>query len=149
MLFTNLLFIAMASLAIAKPVTTVSILAKLSSANFKRIYSAATEGHLEECLDQVSLATTWLQRKRQEYDSKKDSRTDQVHQPTIEDLAEEPTDAELAGKLSRAIKRVAGDIRNAHDSGRRQYSYEEWVEFTLRIRFTAKTGKEREVGLDR
>ncbi|KXS93909.1 hypothetical protein AC579_10372, partial [Pseudocercospora musae] len=68
----------------------------------------------------------------------------EVHQPTIEDLAEEPTDPELAGKLSRAIKRVAGDIRNAHHSERRQYSYKEWVEFTQLIRFTAKLDKERE-----
>lgn len=55
--------------------------------------------------------------------------------PTIDELAsEEPTRAELARKLARVIKRIAVDAR---ESPKKRYSYEEWVEFTQLIRFTA------------
>jgi potassium channel subfamily K len=64
---------------------------------------------------------------------------------TLENLAEETTpcktDHELARHLSKAIKRVANDL---HATMPVKYSYEEWVEFTRLIRFSAKGVEEGE-----
>ena len=61
---------------------------------------------------------------------------DEMANPTIDELAEEETtEAELAAKLSKAIKRAARDLKHREKT---KYSYEEWVEFTRLIRFTAK-----------
>lgn len=67
---------------------------------------------------------------------------DEDTKPTIEDLAKRknPTEAELAAKLPKAIRRVTGDLRDSA-SRRKFYSYEEWVEFTQLIRFTAARGE--------
>lgn len=60
--------------------------------------------------------------------------------PTIVQLAEEDlSHHQLAHKLARAVKQVAKDTR---DAPHKQYSYEEWVEFTRLIRFTAKAGED-------
>lgn len=64
--------------------------------------------------------------------------------PTLERLAEETpeqTEHELARKLAVAIKRVANDLRLPRD---KKYSYEEWVDFTRLIRFSAHTPQEVE-----
>ncbi|KEQ70843.1 hypothetical protein M436DRAFT_53156 [Aureobasidium namibiae CBS 147.97] len=70
-------------------------------------------------------------------------------EPTIDNLAKEqgskaPSDAELARRLAHAIQRVAKDLKQEPP---RFYTYEEWVQFTQLIRFTA-TG-DREEGVNR
>ncbi|CAK4032143.1 voltage-gated potassium channel [Lecanosticta acicola] len=58
--------------------------------------------------------------------------------PTIDELAqEEPSYQDLARKLTKVIRRTANDVK---DNAKKKYSYEEWVEFTQLIRFTAKDG---------
>lgn len=67
---------------------------------------------------------------------------DDLAQPTIEQLASKDlTNVELARKLSKAIKRAAKDMQ---DFRHKRYSYEEWVEFTQLIRFTALDDEEQE-----
>lgn len=67
--------------------------------------------------------------------------------PTLQTLAEEqeddrkPTDAELARRLAQAIRRTANDLKLEPP---RSYSYEEWVEYTQLIRFSALDEKEKE-----
>lgn len=56
--------------------------------------------------------------------------------PTIDELAQDqPTDQELAKKLAKMIRKTANDVK---DSTKERYTYEEWVEITQLIRFTAK-----------
>lgn len=59
-------------------------------------------------------------------------------EPTLDNLAKEESkpasDAELARKLAHAIKRTANDLTATPP---RLYTYEEWVQFTQLIRFTA------------
>ncbi|OJD29328.1 voltage-gated potassium channel [Diplodia corticola] len=59
---------------------------------------------------------------------------------------ETESDARLAQRLARAIRAVANDIKEDVDSARRpkRYRYEEWVEFTKLIRFTAEGREEEE-----
>ncbi|KAF7863204.1 hypothetical protein EAF04_007287 [Stromatinia cepivora] len=61
----------------------------------------------------------------------------------IEEIEEpaEHTEHDLARKLATAIKRVANDLLADKP---KKYSYEEWVEFTRLIRFTAHNAKEVE-----
>ncbi|KAM0724320.1 hypothetical protein Q7P37_000202 [Cladosporium fusiforme] len=55
---------------------------------------------------------------------------------TLEQVAHSaPTPHDLAKRLADTIKRVCKDVRKSPD---KQYSYEEWVEFTQMIRFTAE-----------
>ncbi|KAK5118775.1 hypothetical protein LTR85_007981 [Meristemomyces frigidus] len=62
--------------------------------------------------------------------------------PTIDELAkEDPSNEELAARLPRAIRKTADDMK---EDPKRRYNYEEWVEFTQLIRFSAKTEEERE-----
>lgn len=62
--------------------------------------------------------------------------------PTLQALAEhKPTDAELARKLAQAIRRTANDLKAEPP---RSYTYEEWVEYTLLIRFSAGSGATEE-----
>lgn len=57
---------------------------------------------------------------------------------TLEQFAREsPTHHDLARRLADTIKRVSKDVKKQPD---KQYSYEEWVEFTQMIRFTAEKG---------
>lgn len=61
---------------------------------------------------------------------------------TIHDLAvEEPSDEELARQLPAAIRKAAEDLRR---NPKKKYSYEEWVEFTRLIRFSARKEEDRE-----
>lgn len=63
------------------------------------------------------------------------------HIPTLRELAKEPAEMsnhELARKLAHSIKRAAVDCKLDRE---KKYSYEEWVEITQLIRFSA--GKER------
>ncbi|KAG9845393.1 voltage-gated potassium channel, partial [Aureobasidium melanogenum] len=67
--------------------------------------------------------------------------------PTIDNLAKEqgsktPSDAELARRLAHAIQHVSKDLQ---EDPPRSYTYEEWVQFTQLIRFTA-TGDREEGG---
>ncbi|KAJ8071776.1 hypothetical protein OCU04_002090 [Sclerotinia nivalis] len=61
----------------------------------------------------------------------------------VEDIEEpaEHTEHDLARKLATAIKRVANDLRADKP---KKYSYEEWVEFTRLIRFSAHNAKDVE-----
>lgn len=56
---------------------------------------------------------------------------------TLEAIAEQASLDEhaLARKLALAIRRTANDLKSVV---RRQYSYEEWVEFTRLIRFSRR-----------
>ncbi|KAI5235671.1 voltage-gated potassium channel [Aureobasidium subglaciale] len=70
-------------------------------------------------------------------------------EPTIDNLAKEdgkkaPSNGELARRLAHAIQRTAKDLK---ESPARSYTYEEWVQFTQLIRFTATD--EREEGGNR
>ncbi|KAH0007036.1 voltage-gated potassium channel, partial [Aureobasidium melanogenum] len=69
--------------------------------------------------------------------------------PTIDNLAKEqgnkaPSDAELARRLAHAIQHVSKDLQ---EDPPRSYTYEEWVQFTQLIRFTAT--RDREEGVNR
>jgi potassium channel subfamily K len=61
---------------------------------------------------------------------------------TIDELAkeEEPTDTELFKQLVTKMREVESDLR-AHS--KKQYTYEEWVELTRLIRFTAMRDEDR------
>ncbi|KAH0365641.1 voltage-gated potassium channel, partial [Aureobasidium melanogenum] len=64
--------------------------------------------------------------------------------PTIDNLAKEqgskaPSDAELARRLAHAIQHVSKDLQ---EDPQRSYTYEEWVQFTQLIRFTATRDRE-------
>jgi hypothetical protein len=61
--------------------------------------------------------------------------------PTLDQLASKDSlsDHELARKLALAIKRAAQDL---HHQPPKKYCYEEWVEFTRLIRFSAKSKEE-------
>jgi potassium channel subfamily K, other eukaryote len=63
--------------------------------------------------------------------------------PTLDQLASKDSlsDHELARKLALAIKRAAQDL---HHQPPKKYCYEEWVEFTELIRFSAKSKEEVE-----
>lgn len=86
----------------------------------------------------------WLQERRQKRQSKR--RLEEGFQvgpepeppvptPTIEELAvDEPSKQELAQRLSNKIRQTADDMK---EGPRKRYSYEEWVEFTQLIRFSA------------
>ena len=99
----------------------------------------------------------WLRRKKERRDARKrvqegfhtgpDPETAMPVIPTIEELAgdEEPTDAELARRLPDVIRRVAKDIKN---ESTRRYTYEEWVDFTRMIRFSAVKEEDRETEVD-
>lgn len=60
------------------------------------------------------------------------------HLPTLDELAKESpstlNEHELARKLANAIRATAQDLRS-HEH--KQYSYEEWVEYTRLIRFSS------------
>ncbi|KAL1650000.1 Potassium channel [Diplodia intermedia] len=61
-----------------------------------------------------------------------------------DDDPETESDVRLAGRLARAIREVASDLKADVDRARpKRYRYEEWVEFTKLIRFTAE-GREDE-----
>ncbi|KAF2768260.1 hypothetical protein EJ03DRAFT_383454 [Teratosphaeria nubilosa] len=93
---------------------------------------------------------TWLQQRKERKEAKKrleeGFRTgpdpNLVPTPTIDELArDEPSHVELARRLPAAIKKVAADVKN---SSNKHYSYEEWVEFTRLIRFSARKPEDRE-----
>ncbi|EME47336.1 hypothetical protein DOTSEDRAFT_166301 [Dothistroma septosporum NZE10] len=61
--------------------------------------------------------------------------------PTINELAKEAcSDQELAKKLARVIRKTANDVK---DHTRKRYTYEEWVEITQLIRFTASSEEKK------
>lgn len=63
-----------------------------------------------------------------------------------EERPEDESDEVLARRLAKAIRRVAKDLKEDVDKVRpKRYSYEEWVEFTRLIRFTAESREEEEM----
>jgi potassium channel subfamily K len=108
------------------------------------------EGVWHDFLESNPKLKDWLERKTKEREAKARinagfelQRPDEgmLNEPpeTLESLAQEKTpgktDHELARHLAKAIKRVANDL---HAPTPVKYSYEEWVEFTRLIRFSAK-----------
>lgn len=93
----------------------------------------------------------WLQQRKAKHDARK--RLEEGFQtgpepeapmptPTIDELAkDEPTNHELARRLPQAIRKTADDIKG---DPKARYNYEEWVEFTRLIRFSARKEKDRE-----
>ena len=91
----------------------------------------------------------WLQRRKQRKEEK--HRLEEGFQvgpepaprplvPTIEQLAkEEPSKPELARQLPKKIREVADHMKTQPD---KRYTYEEWVEITQLIRFTAKRNED-------
>ena len=63
--------------------------------------------------------------------------------PTIEELArDQPSKQELARKLAHKIRQTADDVKDGH---RKRYEYEEWVEITQLIRFTANHDDDNDI----
>lgn len=92
-------------------------------------------------IDRNPWLLAWLQRRKQRKEVQEREEEglpygpEPEFPPTIDDLAREDVDTRELGKnLAKAIRRVASDIRG---SKKKRYSYEEWVEFTQLIRFTA------------
>lgn len=87
----------------------------------------------------------WLQRRKQRKDEKRrieegfhagPEPEPRPPTPTIEQLAEEELSPdELARRLATKLRQTADEMKSEPD---KRYSYEEWVEFTQLIRFTAK-----------
>ncbi|KAF4539384.1 Voltage-gated potassium channel beta-2 subunit [Lasiodiplodia theobromae] len=82
-------------------------------------------------------------------DDTEDAAARTTRPPTVASLAaEDPeteSDARLARRLAKAIRDVANDFKADVDRVRpKRYSYEEWVEFTKLIRFTAEGREEEE-----
>jgi potassium channel subfamily K, other eukaryote len=113
------------------------------------------EGVWREIIERYPQLFNWLQRKKEEHEAKHrleegfqigPSPEDELPAPTIDELAhEEPSDADLAKRLPRAIRKVAEDMKsNPH----KRYTYEEWVEITRLIRFSAQKEEDRETDED-
>lgn len=67
-------------------------------------------------------------------ESEEDERQRKRQPRTINDLANDDlSEAEMMRGLAHAIRRVADDMRH---TPKKEYSYEEWVEFTRLVRFT-------------
>jgi potassium channel subfamily K len=88
----------------------------------------------------------WIQKKAEEKRIKEGFPVgdEDLPPPTLEQLAtdiNEMSDRERAHRLSLAIRKTADDLQSGE---RKRYTYEEWVEFTRLIRFTAQTNQEME-----
>ncbi|KAK5175815.1 Potassium channel [Saxophila tyrrhenica] len=103
-------------------------------------------------LDKHPWMLDWLQQRKEKKQAKRrleeDFRTGPEPDtgpsaPTIEQLAkDEPSNDELARRLAKYIRQTANDLK---DGRHKRYTYEEWVEFTQLIKFTAsKDGTENE-----
>ncbi|KAK0365477.1 Potassium channel [Friedmanniomyces endolithicus] len=115
------------------------------------------EGVWHGVVDRIPAIATmlqWLQRKTQEHEAKKRLEEGFPAGPdpeepaamTLDELAtDEPTRDELARRLPIAIRKTADDMK---DDARKRYSYEEWVEFTRLIRFSAKKEEDKETDDD-
>jgi potassium channel subfamily K len=65
---------------------------------------------------------------------------------TLEQFAHEtPTHYDLARRLARTLRKVARDAKYSKD---KQYSYEEWLQFSQMIRFTAGKDEDSPGGVD-
>jgi len=93
----------------------------------------------------------WLQRRREKQEAKRrleegfgigPEPEPEPPTPTIDELAKDKlSNAELARRLPDAIRRTAETMRS---DPTRRYNYEEWVEFTRLIRFSARSEEDRE-----
>jgi potassium channel subfamily K, other eukaryote len=110
------------------------------------------KGLYRSFLDRNPWLWNWIQRKAEEKRVKRGfavgfpENENALPTPTLEELATEDTnhpvnDQDRAKRLSMAIRKTANDLHLGHD---KQYSYEEWVEFTRLVRFTALTDQEIE-----
>ena len=102
------------------------------------------EGVWREIIDRHPWIWNWIQQRKKRRESRR--RLEEGFQvgpepeppiptPTIEELAKDmPSKEELARRLAQKIRQTADDIK---DAPHKRYAYEEWVEFTQLIRFTA------------
>lgn len=108
------------------------------------------EGVWREIVDRHPWILSWLQKHKERKELRR--RFDEGFEagpeperplptPTLEELAkDEPSNQELAQRLAKKVRETADDMKFAEH---KRYSYEEWVEFTQLIRFTAaKDGDE-------
>jgi potassium channel subfamily K len=109
------------------------------------------KGAWREFLNRHPVLLLWIAKHKQKRDAEKrleqgfpvGPEEPERQQPrTIDDLAEEgePTDTELFKQLVTRMREVESDLR-AHS--KKRYTYEEWVELTRLIRFTATRDEER------
>lgn len=109
-------------------------------------------GVYREVLENRPWILEWFQKRKEKHAARKrleegfqvGAEEPDVPAPTIDDLAkDEPSDAELASRLPKVIRKVADDTKL---DSRMRYSYEEWVDFTRLIRFSAMKEEDRETG---
>lgn len=118
------------------------------------------EGAWREFLNRHPRLLNWIQDKKTAYEARK--RLEEgfptgpepevaKEPPTLDELAKEedapPTEKELARRLAGMIRKIAKDIKDQSSAGK-SYSYEEWVEITQLIRFTAFDRKRSEEDAD-
>ena len=108
-------------------------------------------GVWREFLERHPWILNWLEQRKQKHDMKQ--RLEEGFQtgpepeppmptPTIEELAKDkPSNDELARRLAKKIRQTADDLRSQPP---KRYPYEEWVEVTQLIRFTATKGGDGE-----
>ncbi|CAG8123330.1 unnamed protein product [Penicillium olsonii] len=85
-----------------------------------------------EGADKVEAGKSTHPTKSAESDNDDDPAAAHPHR-TLEELVRDPAPLELAQQLAFAIRRAT---RHAREGKRKQYCYEEWVEFTRLIKFT-------------
>ena len=116
------------------------------------------EGLWRNLLERYPWLLLWLEKKSRQAAQKRrlargmpvgpdldasDEDNDDPDPPTIEEVANltSLTNAQLARKLAKAIRRTADDM---HADPPKRYSYEEWAEYTHLIRFTRMSKEELE-----
>lgn len=101
------------------------------------------KGIWQNVIDRNPWMLDWLQRRRRKRHNAENGSESGLPvgpdvtetSPTIDELADEnPSFQELAKRLTKVIRRTANDVK---EKRKHHYSYEEWVEFTQLIRFTA------------
>jgi potassium channel subfamily K len=106
------------------------------------------QGAYRRLLDRYPRLIQWLQKRKEEKAAQRrlaagfpvgnDGRDEDSEKraKTLEQVAREtPTHYDLARRLVKTIRKVARDAKYTKD---KQYSYEEWLEFSQMIRFTAE-----------
>ena len=95
----------------------------------------------------------WLQQRKQKREAKErieqgfaigpDPDVELTVAPTIEELATtKPSKADLARKLAKKVRKVAEQVKK---EPHKRYNYEEWVEITQLIRFTAARDSDEQI----
>ncbi|KAJ8605268.1 hypothetical protein MRB53_041524 [Persea americana] len=146
-------FVVWSLIAIPTITLLISHLGDTIIDNFKEMTNAVAdftvlpqEGAWRKWIESHPKVMAWLQHRKEKKATQRrieeglpvgpDPIDDAPEAPTIDELAHEKlSHQDLARRLARAIKQTAKDAKEQPD---KQYGYEEWVEFTRLIRFTAK-----------